>query len=178
MKFITSNSNKLNEARAIFPELEQKDIDLIEIQSIDANEVVKQKVSDAKKYLEESFICEDTALEIDSLNGFPGALVKWFIKSANLDVLANMIKQTGSVQATAVTVIGFFDKSTGKEFYFKGKVRGSIVSPKGYSFGFDPIFLPDGYDLTYTQMSKKLKQSISHRSKAFSALALHLKYRE
>ena len=76
--FITGNENKLREARSIFPDIKGLNIDLIEIQSIDSRKIIEHKLNDAKKHHSGSFIVEDTSLELISMKGLPGPLIKFF----------------------------------------------------------------------------------------------------
>ncbi len=69
--FITGNKNKFEEAKSVIPELQQLDIDLPEIQEIDAKTIIKAKLAEAFRYKQSEFIVEDTSLYLDCLNGLP-----------------------------------------------------------------------------------------------------------
>ena len=83
--FVTGNKTKFEEVRAMVSNVEQVDIDLPEIQEIDAREIIRFKLQEALKRAEGSFIVEDTSLYMDCLNGLPGPLVKWFLKTSHPD---------------------------------------------------------------------------------------------
>ncbi len=175
LQFITGNKNKLEEVQAMIPEVEQLDVDLPEVQDIDPQVIISSKLQEAFKHHDGEFIVEDTSLYFDGLNGLPGPLIKWFLKALGLDGLANLAIKLGNTKVTAKTIIGYAKSKDSIEF-FEGAVDGQIVSPRGETrFGWDPIFLPNGYEKTYAEMSPEEKNSMSHRHKAVSKLAEHLK---
>ena len=79
--FVTGNKNKYEEAKQIIPEIIQKDIDLTEIQEIDPKIIISYKLEEAKKLLSGNLVVEDTSLYIDGMNGLPGPLIRWFMKT-------------------------------------------------------------------------------------------------
>ena len=83
--FITGNKGKLVEVQEIISSVEQLDIDLPEIQDIDAQEIIRAKLEEAQKHHQGQFIVEDTSLYLDCLNGLPGPLIKWFMKTIGND---------------------------------------------------------------------------------------------
>ena len=170
MYFITSNINKYNEAKEFIPELEQLDMDLVEIQEVNPEEIIKYKLEEARKLKQGEFIVEDTSLYFEGLNGLPGPLIKWFLTALNQEKLAKLAINSGSIKAKAVAMIGYSDKRGEIEF-FKGEINGEIVLPRGKNkFGWDPIFKPEGYNKTFAEMSTEEKNKISHRRKAFEEL--------
>jgi len=170
LKFITGNINKFAEVKVIFPELERLDIDLPEIQSLDPREIVEFKLKSALEHVPGGIIIEDTSLYFDGLNGLPGPLIKWFLKALGCAGLAKMALASGNDKAEAKTIIGYAD-SDGNTFYFEGVVAGRIVAPRGEtSFGWDPIFEPDGHDLTFAEMGIEEKNKISMRRQAAQKL--------
>jgi len=169
MKFITGNKNKFEEVASMIPGLEQLDIDLDEIQELDPHIIIKHKLKEAMVSQEGVFIVEDTSLYVDSMNGLPGPLIKWFLNAIGVDKLFSLLNALGPTRATAKTVIGYCDD--GKIKYFEGSLHGSIVAPRGHrDFGWDPLFLPDGHDKTLAEMDASKKNSLSHRHLAVSAL--------
>ena len=170
--FITGNQNKLKEAKAILPEIEGLDIELTEIQSLDPHEIIKHKLEEARKKHEGTFIVEDTSLYVECLNGLPGPLIKWFMKSIGNEGICKIIKDFDNKKASAKCLIGFFhDKNIE---YFEGSINGNIVAPQGTGFGWDPIFLPDNHEKTFAEMGLDEKNKISHRKLAFEKLKEHL----
>ncbi len=168
--FITGNKNKFLEVKAILPEIEQLDIDLPEIQSLDPQEVIKAKLLAAKERYDGMFIVEDTGLYITAMNGFPGPLVKFVLKSVGIEGLAQLAHAFGDGVAEAKTVVGLLD-ARGEVHFFVGVVTGKIVLPMGDSnFGWDPVFMPDGYDKTFAELGSGVKNEISMRRKAIDSL--------
>ena len=79
--FITGNKNKFEEVKSILPEIEQLDVDLPEIQDIDAQNIIRFKLLEALRHHAGEFIVEDTSLYFDCLKGLPGPLIKWFLET-------------------------------------------------------------------------------------------------
>ncbi|MCR4277716.1 MAG: non-canonical purine NTP pyrophosphatase [Candidatus Berkelbacteria bacterium] len=174
LSFITGSTNKLEEMRAVIPELEQLDIDLPEIQHIDAHEIIKAKLEEARKHHQGEFIVEDTSLYLDCLNGLPGPLIKWFLKTIGNGGLAEIATKLGNTKAQAKTIIGYIDAAREIEF-FEGAVGGNIVEPRGETgFGWDPIFQPNGYDKTFAEMGQEEKNDLSMRKIAAEQFCEHL----
>ncbi len=168
--FITGNENKLEEVRAILPDVLRLDIDLPEIQDIDPKEIVKAKLMDAFKHRSGGFIIEDTSLYLNCLNGLPGPLIKWFLKAIGNEGLFRIADSFGNFSAEAKTIIGYAEDPQNIQF-FEGSVKGKIVMPKGESnFGWDPIFQPEDYDKTFAEMEKVEKNKISMRRIALEKL--------
>jgi len=168
--FITGNKNKFSEVNAIIPNVEQLDIDLPEIQSIDAKEIIKAKLLEALNHKQDEFIVEDTSLYFDCLNDLPGPLIKWFMKTIGNEGLFNIVEKLGNNKAEAKTIIGYA-KSLDEIYYFEGSIKGSIVSPVGrFGFGWDPIFKPDGFSKSFAELTEEEKNEISMRRTALNKL--------
>lgn len=168
--FVTGNKNKFKEAKRIISNLKQVDIDLPEIQEIDAREVVKFKLLEALKYQKSEFVVEDTSLHLDCLGGLPGPLIKWFLSSIGGRGVYELTKKMGNNRAEARTIVGYA-KSLKDIYYFSGSIKGEIVFPRTKSsFGWDPIFKPDGFSKSFAAMSLEEKNDISMRKIAFSKL--------
>jgi non-canonical purine NTP pyrophosphatase (RdgB/HAM1 family) len=169
--FITGNKNKFEEVRAILPDVEQLDINLPEVQEIDAHAIIKAKLLAALPHAKGEFIVEDTSLYLDALNGLPGPLIKWFLKTIGNDGLFNLVEKLGNKKAIAKTIIGYA-KNENEIHFFEGAVSGKIVQPQSVSgFGWDPIFLPDAHQKTFAEMSKDEKNQISMRRMAVNKLS-------
>lgn len=166
--FITGNKNKLEEIRNIFSdlsdiEIENLNIDLPEIQELDSKKVILEKIDVAKKEGLKNIFVEDTSLCFDYLNGFPGPLIKWLYTTAGPQKISEMLKPNN--KATAIVSIGYYD---GKDtHFFEGRIDGTIVTPRGDDrFAWDLIFMPNGYDKTFAEMTIEEKNKISMRQKA------------
>ena len=164
--FVTSNSDKVREAEKILDtSLKRENLDLKEIQSLSIEEVVRDKAKRAFEELGEPVIVDDTGLFIQEWDGFPGPFSRWFNKAVGIERLCKMIEKNR--EAEAITAVGFCRK--GEVEVFKGAVEGEISwKPRGDSgFGWDPIFVPEGYDKTFAELCSDVKNKISMRRKAF-----------
>jgi inosine triphosphate pyrophosphatase len=172
--FITGNPGKLHEAKSIIPEIVGKDFDLPEIQETDARKVIEAKLMEARKHHKGEYVIEDTSLYLDCLRGLPGPLIKWFLEKIEDKGLAEIARKFGNYGAQAKTIVGYMD-AKGRIKYFEGIVKGKIVKPRGEGgFGWDKIFLPNGHEKTFGQMTLPEKNKISMRKIAFKKLANHL----
>jgi len=177
--FITGNKNKFNEIKNIVSDnnifIKQLDIDLPEIQDIDAHNVIKAKLIEALKHKKGSFIIEDTSLYLDCLNDLPGPLIKFFLNTIGNEGLFNLTKKLKNNKALAKTIIGYA-KNKKEIKFFEGVIEGEIVSPRGdFGFGWDKIFKPKGFNKTFSQMEEKEKSKISMRKIAAKKLKKFLK---
>lgn len=169
--FVTGSKNKFEEAKAILPELVQVDLDLPEIQDSDPQAIIRAKLEAAVAHQEGEFVVEDTSLYMEALNGLPGPLIKWFMKTIGIEGLSKIADAFGNDRASARTIVGYA-KSNGEVAFFEGEVRGRIVKPIGSSnFGWDPIFLPDGHEHTFAEMAPEEKNEVSMRRIAFERFA-------
>jgi len=124
-------------------------------------------------------VAEDSGLCIDALNGMPGVLsARWAGRhgddEANLRlVLGQLADVPAGRRAGHFTCVAALVLPSGTEHVTEGTVSGRITdAPRGTNgFGYDPIFVPDGYELTMAEMSPEAKDAISHRGRALRALA-------
>ncbi len=175
--FITGNKGKFNEVSSILREVEQLDIDLPEIQELKGEEVIKAKLIEALKHKKGEFIVEDTSLYLDCLNGLPGPLIKWFMKSLGSKGIYELVQRYGNFKAKAVSIVGYAKGQDSVQF-FRGEIEGTIVAPRGdKGFGWDNIFVPKGYDKTFAEMESNEKNKISMRRVALLKLKDYLENR-
>lgn len=124
---------------------------------------------------------DDSGLEIDALNGEPGVYSARYSGSRDMDrnirLVLEKLEAAENRRARFRTVISLI--LDGKEHFFEGTVEGEITrTVTGTAgFGYDPIFRPDGYDLTFAEMDLAEKNRISHRSRAIANLGEFLKNR-
>jgi non-canonical purine NTP pyrophosphatase (RdgB/HAM1 family) len=168
--FITGNKNKFLEVKKMLPEVEQLEMDLDELQEFDAHKVIQAKMKEAFKHHSGAFIIEDTSLYLDGLNGLPGPLIKWFMQKLKVEGIYDVVNKVGNFGAEAKTIVGYA-KNPDEIHFFEGSIRGVIVSPSGpTSFGWDPIFKPEGSGKTFQEMSKEEKNVMSMRRIAIEKL--------
>ena len=172
--FVTSRAEKAREAERLGFEIERLDLDLPEPQALDPSEIVEAKARAAYGAIGRAVLVEDSGLAIRAWGGFPGALVKWLEKSAGVDGLARMLDPFADRTATAVCAIAYCDG--GEVVTAEGETEGSIArSPRGAGgFGWDTIFVPEGDDRTFAEMKPEEKDRISHRRRAWDAMAAQL----
>ncbi|NQU63669.1 MAG: non-canonical purine NTP pyrophosphatase [SAR324 cluster bacterium] len=170
---ITGNAGKLGEFKELI-NLEAlrfgyKSLYLPEIQSLDILKIgrYKTKIALSSQSEMESFdavLTDDTALYCKALNGLPGPLIKWFLDRLKPDGLVKLIKgKDKRASVTCLLSLGMI--KTGKIIQFAGTIEGKLVHPQGRNgFGWDPVFMPDGSELTYGEMAVDKKNKISHRA--------------
>ena len=172
IKFVTGNLNKVREAGEILGvSLQQIDIpELYELQTHDPGEIVRHKLAQAYRVVKSPVLVEDSGLIFSAWNGLPGALVKWFESTVGCEGMLKMLEPFDNREAFALCYVGFHD---GKNIKIaKGEVRGRVAErlQGAGGFGWDVLFIPDGHERTYAEMSAPEKNAISHRKRAFEAL--------
>jgi non-canonical purine NTP pyrophosphatase (RdgB/HAM1 family) len=172
--FVTGRSEKAEEARRLGFRLDWMALDLPEPQALDPAEVVEAKARAAHAILSRPVVVEDSGLEIHAWGRFPGALVKWLEASAGLEGMARMLDAFEDRSATATCAVACFD---GSELVAgRGESPGAIArSPRGSGgFGWDALFIPRGGQRTFAEMTGDEKDRVSHRRRAWEALAQKL----
>jgi XTP/dITP diphosphohydrolase len=185
--FATNNLHKLAEIRQLLGEgitlLSLKDIgceeELPENQdTLEGNS--REKADYVFENYQVSCFADDTGLEVDSLNGEPGVYSARYAgpqKSSedNIHLLLENLQWKTNRSAQFRTVITLI--LDGEEHQFEGVVRGQITKDlKGVEgFGYDPVFVPQGYEQTFAEMSMEQKNAISHRGQAVAKLVNFLK---
>lgn len=184
--FATHNENKIREVRSLLHPI--KIVGLTELgqheeipetgQNLDENSLLKAQFLFSK--FKVNCFADDTGLEVESLNGAPGVYSARYAgdkkdNQANIDLLLQNLEGIEDRNARFRTVISLI--LNGETFTFEGIVNGRITENISGSegFGYDPIFIPDGYDITFAEMSLEEKNSISHRGKAIKKLVDYLR---
>jgi XTP/dITP diphosphohydrolase len=179
MYFVTGNKVKLAEAQAFFPSMKSIKLDLVEIQSLNAEEVMMYKLQEAAKSGDgREYVVDDFCFGLDCLNGFPGTMVKWFEESTKGGE-ADYVTITSSYQNNRASVTSSVGWTDGKQFkIFSNKISGTIVESRpGVGNGCYTVFLPNGCDKTLSQMTDNERNAISPRGKCFEELKFFLKGR-
>ena len=185
--FATHNPNKLKEIQKLVPSF----IELINLDTIGCNESIAETENtlEGNARLKADFItdtyqlpcfADDTGLLVNSLNGEPGVFSARYAglennSEANMEKLLTNLKNSEDRSAHFKTVIAL--NLNDETHIFEGKVSGTIITEKRgtHGFGYDPIFMPDGYDKTFAELPLTVKNTISHRGKAFKKLIAYLK---
>ena len=183
----TNNSHKLEEISAIlggaFELLSLKDInchtDIPETADTLEGNAHQKAMFVYKNYGIDCF-ADDTGLEVEALHGAPGVYSARYAgeghdSEANINKLLQNLKEESNRDAQFRTAICLILK--GEEYFFEGTVKGKIIEEnRGTSgFGYDPIFVPEGHNLTFAELGDNIKNNISHRARAVEKLAQFLK---
>lgn len=184
--FATHNAHKLKEIQALLPTT----IKLLSLTDINCNEDIPETATTIEgnallkaQYIKEKYgydvFADDTGLEVVALNGAPGVYSARYAGAQkndadNVALLLQQMQGNPERKAQFRTVIAL---CLGKETYtFEGIAKGSIcqISIGNNGFGYDPIFVPEGYTQTFAQLSQEEKNNISHRGRAFEKLLVFL----
>ncbi len=193
--FATNNQHKLQEIREIlgdqFEILSLADIgcheDIPETgNTLEAN--AHQKAEYVFDHYHIDCFADDTGLEVDALGGAPGVHSARYAEGTDHNSEANMAKllrelgDNDNRKARFRTVISLIQMEGGnpvcsREYQFEGIVEGRIDREKHGSegFGYDPVFIPEGYDKSFAELGEEIKNQISHRARAVKKLAEWLK---
>lgn len=179
LSFVTSNPFKVEEAAAILAPHEVSvhglDIKIEELQTEDADHLVRDKLLKAFRLVGRPLFVEHTGLYLSHLNGLPGGLTQLFWDRLEAERFCELFGRTVDTSVTARTIIGYVD---GRQRHtFKGEAAGHIPdSPRGpRDFQWDCCFIPDGQTETYAELGKERKNEISMRRLALEAFASFLK---
>ncbi len=176
LTFITGNLSKAEELayHLDFP-VKHRSIDLYEIQSLDLKEIVQYKAKEAYKQAQSPVLVEDVSLTFHALGKLPGPLIKWFLIGLDNDGLCKLLNGYADRSATAQVMFGLYDGE--KLHVFEGSISGTIVGiPRGErGFGWDSIFIPEGYAQTWGEMSLEEQSDTSMRRVALKKLEEFLK---
>lgn len=180
--FATNNLHKIEEIQALLP----SNIEILSLESIGCFEEIPETAATIEEnaimkanYVLQKYgyacFADDTGLEVEILNGEPGVYSARYAGEArnaadNMDKLLQKLEGKSNRNAQFKTVICL--NINGFQELFLGIAKGQITTQKAGSsgFGYDPIFCPDHYDVTFAQLSLDEKNRISHRAKAASLL--------
>ncbi len=197
--FATNNKNKLAEIRSIlgdrFEIVSLKDIGC-DVDIPETGSTLEENAMQKAHYIYDNYglsvFADDTGLEVDALGGAPGVYSARYAGGEGHDSEANMTRllselgENNNRKAQFRTVIALLLKNdsvtddnqpTPDEKLFEGIAKGEIIHERrgGEGFGYDPIFMPEGYDRTFAELGLDVKNKISHRAKAVERLAEYLK---
>lgn len=183
--FATNNQHKLDEVQAMvgdnFKLKSLKDIGCV-ADIPETGLTFKENASQKSRYIFEHFqmdcFSDDSGLEVDALNGEPGVYSAHYSGTrdteANMQLVLDKLGNNENRKARFRCVISLI--LDGNEHFFEGSVEGSITSERSgkAGFGYDPIFRPEGYNETFSEMSGDEKNKLSHRGKAIAKLVAFL----
>lgn len=188
--FASNNAHKLEEIRAIlgnkFDVKSLKDIGC-NVDIPETGTTFRENALQKARYVKEHFgfdcFADDSGLQVEALGGEPGVYsARYAVKNgrqvtagnkddANMDVLLEKLAGEENRKACFRTCIALIYE--GETHFFDGVVKGHIITEKrgDGGFGYDPLFVPDGYEKTFAEMGNEVKNNISHRAKAVEKLA-------
>jgi len=181
--FATNNQHKLDEVKKITEGLTEI-VSLSEINCFDdipeTADTLEGNALQKARYVKEKFgfdcFADDTGLEVEALDNAPGVYSARYAgpdhnSESNMKLLLKNMEGITNRNARFRTVIALL--MDGKEYLFDGIVEGVIIHEKrgNSGFGYDPVFVPNGYNETFAQLGSDIKNNISHRAKA--VLKLH-----
>lgn len=179
--FATNNAHKLEEARKIlagYEVLSLTDIGFEEeieenADTLEENSAIKARAVYA--FCHRACFADDTGLEVEALGGAPGVHTARYATdghdhAANRANLLRELKDSSNRKAHFRTVVTLITE--GREYQFEGLVEGFIATKEQGSNGFsyDPIFIPEGYGVTFAELPAEVKNSISHRARALEKM--------
>ena len=181
--FATNNAHKLEEVAAILGD----QVELLSLNDIGCQADIPETAEtlEGNALLKSSYIyknyhldcfADDTGLEVETLNGAPGVYSARYGGGEGHGAQANMLKLLHELDGkenrkaqfrTAISLI-----LDGKEYLFEGVIKGEIIKEKrgDSGFGYDPVFMPEGYDRTFAELGNDIKNQISHRALAVQKL--------
>jgi XTP/dITP diphosphohydrolase len=180
--FATNNQHKLDEIRKIT----EGKIEILSLNDIGSNDEIEEtgNTLEENALIKARFIknkygydcfAEDTGLEVEALENAPGVYSARYAGDAcrdedNIKKLLDNLKGIANRKARFRTVIALLMNN--EEYFFEGEIKGYIIDEKRGSagFGYDPIFVPEGYDQTFAELGEEIKNRISHRSIATQKL--------
>jgi len=184
--FATSNKGKYDEVKKMMP----RNINLLSLNDLnftddiqETGKTLKQNAKIKSDFIFNNFgincFADDSGLEIDSLNGMPGIYSARFAgktcnSNDNIEKVWKLLTGYKNTDAKFKSILSL--NIDGKTFFFEGKINGKIIfNKRGINgFGYDSIFIPNGYNKTFAELNSVEKNEISHRSKALKRLIIFL----
>jgi len=184
--FATHNKEKYNEVRKMMP----RNINLLSLNDLnfkddiqETGKTLKQNAKIKSDFIFNNFgincFADDTGLEIDSLNGKPGIYSARFAgktcnSNDNIKKVWKLLNGYKNTDAKFKSILSL--NINGKTIFFEGKIQGKIIFNKrgDNGFGYDSIFIPNGYNKTFAELNLIEKNEISHRSEALKRLIIFL----
>jgi non-canonical purine NTP pyrophosphatase (RdgB/HAM1 family) len=173
--FISGNQHKADYlAKWLGRPITHQKVDLDEIQSLDLRVVVEHKVREAYKAVKQPVLVEDIALTFHGMGRLPGPFIKWFLEDLGKEALAKLAAKLDTQAATASIKYALYD---GEHMHIFAVDKPGRIAPEprgDNDFGWGSIFIPDGSDKTYAEMTDEEMRPFNHRAQAIVQLKAFL----
>lgn len=179
--FATNNAHKLEEVQKALPSVEVKSLKAVNFEGEipEDYETLEENSAQKADFITEhtglDCFADDTGLEVEALNGAPGVYSARYAgehgnSEANMEKLLSELEGNSNRNAQFRTVVTL--NLDGKQYQFEGICKGTITTEKhgDKGFGYDPIFIPEGYSKTFAELDMSVKNAISHRGLAVRKL--------
>jgi non-canonical purine NTP pyrophosphatase (RdgB/HAM1 family) len=172
--FVTGNEAKVKYLQQwLGMPVEHHALDLVEIQSLDAREVIEYKAKEAYAQLQRPVLVEDVSLTFTAMGRLPGTFIKWFLEDVGTEGLARLADGLPHRSAVAAIIYGYYDGHDLR--VFEGRAEGTIApTPRGDNIfgkkGWNTLFIPAGQTRTYAEMTDEEIRPLSHRAHAIEKL--------
>ncbi len=175
--FVSSNPGKINEVMSHLKkfgiEVIGKEMELQELNSEDQIKISSEKAKAAAKIIGKPLIVEDTAVYFEAYRNFPGTHPKFIYKTIGFEGIFKLLEGKTRI-ALIKTVVSYCEPGKEPRIFSgtcKGRITEKVIEPAEEKLPFDAIFIPDGDNRTFSQMSKEEKAMYSHRAKALNEFA-------
>lgn len=186
--FASSNSGKIAELLQLFDGLPfqlktTRDSETPALEVEETGETFEENaLLKAQAYAETYFlptIADDSGLCVTALGNAPGVQSNRWVMGSDHDrnvALLHALSKSTNRSAFFVTQLCFFDPTTKSHHFFRGEVHGTIATAEmgEYGFGYDPLFIPEGYTESFAQLGAEVKNTLSHRARALKKLCAFL----
>jgi inosine triphosphate pyrophosphatase len=171
---VSGNLEKVRVVEAVVGRpIDHVELDLDEIQELDQAKISAHKARQAWEIVRRPLVVWDMAVYLDCLNGFPGPLIKWFWQQVGLDRICEIARLTNDDRMTVVSYLTYVDES--RLVHFTGTIHGTVArEPRGRGgFGWDAIFVEDGYDKTSAELKETdptyhlIRREVFHELESF-----------
>jgi XTP/dITP diphosphohydrolase len=181
--YITGNQSKFREAKEIMKDvdivLEQKDLLVNEVKSLDHEKVVLVKAREAFEKLQKPLIIDDVGIYFEEYNKFPGTFTKFLFEAVGFDGIERLLSGKNKNAYFRILLCYKDDKS---EELFEGILKGRIVENtkelRNKDWQYDNVFIPEGFEISLSEIPLEERAKFSHRRKAFEKFIEYLGGRE
>ncbi|WUR04540.1 inosine triphosphate pyrophosphatase [Vairimorpha necatrix] len=176
--FVTSSNRKFVEVSDQFDlHFEQLNMEITEIQGTKEEIAIHKLKNVCQLHPEKWIMIDDTSIDIDALNGFPGPYAKDFL-NMGLDCIENLVSKVGR-ESVLSCILGLGNYNQGIFEIFSGSIKGKLIEGENNGkVGFDRIFLPNGSDIAYGDLKPEVKSKISHRGIAMRKIQEFIKEKQ